>query len=287
MGLIRIIAHTIVLAAVTAVLGTVTAAAQPVDAVTDVLKRAGITERIGEPVSLNARFMDETGKMVSLVDYFDGERPVALTFVYHECPMLCSLVLEGLTKAMREIEWKPGKEYRAVTVSISPSETPEQARRQKERYVSKLDDASAADGWAFLTGAEEDIASLTASAGFDFEKDADSGEYGHAATVILVSPRGVVTRYLYGISYEPFDLRAGLIEASEGRVGSLADRLIMFCFQYDPVEGSYVPVAWLAMRLAGGLTLLLLTGFLVVLWRREKTDVKLERDVMNQKGSDE
>lgn len=272
---------------VLSVLSTATLAAQPVDAVTGVLKRAGITERIGETVALGSRFIDEGGSSVGFGEYFDGERPVALTFVYHECPMLCSLVLEGLTKAMRQIEWEPGREYRAVTVSISPSETPEQALRQKERYASRLKNEAARDGWAFLTGREEDIASLTASAGFEFEKDADSGEYGHAATVILLSPEGVVTRYLYGISYKPFDLRAGLIEASEGRIGGIADRLIMFCFQYDPVEGSYVPHAWLAMRLAGGLTLLLLTGFLVVMWRREKVDGQSGRDEKSQEGSDE
>ena len=141
-------------------------------------------------------------------------------------------------------------------------------------------------GWAFLTGNEEQIAALTESAGFEFEKDETSGEYGHAATVILVSPHGVVTRYLYGISYEPFDLRAGLIEASEGRVGGITERLIMFCFQYDPVEGSYVPHAWLAMRLAGGLTLLLLTGLLVVLWRREKTHEQVPPEESNQEDSE-
>jgi protein SCO1/2 len=251
-------------------------AAQPADAVTGVLKRAGITEQIGNPLALDATFLDENGDSVVVGDYFDGERPVALTFVYHECPMLCSLVLEGLTKAMREIEWTLGDEYRGLTVSISPSESPEQARRQKERYLKRLSERADGEAWAFLTGEKDQIAALTASAGFDFEKDADSGEYGHAATVILVSPEGVVTRYLYGISYAPFDLRAGLIEASEGRVGSIADRLIMFCFQYDPVEGSYVPHAWLAMRLAGGLTLVLLAGFLAVMWKREKRNSRTD-----------
>lgn len=263
--------------------------AQPVDAVTGVLEHAGISERIGETVDLDARFVDEMGQAVRFGDYFDGERPVVLTFVYHECPMLCSLVLEGLTKSMRQIEWRPGDEYEAVTVSISPSETPELALRQKDRYVARLEDDQAAAGWHFLVGAEDDIKSLTASTGFAFDKDEESGEYGHAAVVILLSPDGTVTRYLYGISYAPFDLRAALIEASEGRVGSVVDRLIMFCFQYDPVEGSYVPQAWLAMRVAGGLTLLLLVGLLTVFWRKERSDQKVRpaSDGENQEGSDE
>lgn len=262
--------HIVLSALVVAGLAT-SLSAQAVDAVTGALKHAGISERIGESVDLTTRFVDESGQTVEFGDYFDGKRPVALTFVYHECPMLCSMVLDGLSAAMREIEWRPGEEYRAVTVSISPTETPELASTRKERYVERLGEPSVDEGWAFLTGQEDDIAALTASAGFEFERNADTGEYGHAAVVVLLSPDGVVTRYLYGVSFTPFNLRAGLIEASEGRVGDLADRLIMFCFQYDPVEGSYVPHAWLAMRLAGGLTLVLLVGFLGIMWRRERS----------------
>ena len=263
--------------------------AQPIDAVTGLLKRAGISEHIGEPLALDTPFLDETGQEVLLSSYFDGQHPVALTFVYHDCPMLCSMVLEGLTKAMREIEWKVGDEYRALTISISPTDSPESAMRQKNRYASRLEDADVDDGWHFLSGSEANIATVTASAGFDFELDATSGEYGHAATVILVSPTGIITRYLYGISYSSFDLRAALIEASEGRVGGLADRLIMFCFQYDPAEGSYVPQAWLAMRLAGGLTFVMIAGMLVMFWRRERErPVELaQAERVNKEGSDE
>jgi protein SCO1/2 len=263
--------------------------AQPVDAVTGVLKRAGITERIGESLDLETRFLDESGQEVTLSSYFDGEHPVVLTFVYHDCPMLCSLVLEGLTKSMKEIQWEVGDEYRALTISISPTDTPESAARQKARYASRLENADVNAGWHFLSGSEENIAAATKSAGFDFDLDATSGEYGHAATVILVSPVGMVTRYLYGIDYAPFDLRAGLIEASEGRVGGLADRLIMYCFQYDPAEGSYVPHAWLAMRLAGGLTFVLLAGMLIVFWRREREspDEIARAERVKQEGSDE
>lgn len=262
---------------------------QAADAVTGVLKHAGITERLGETVDLDAEFLDEAGNPVRLGDYFDGEHPVVLTFAYHECPMLCSMVLEGISQAMKGLKWKLGDEYRALTVSISPTEGPELSAGAKKRYLAKFDYPDASDGWHFLTGREQDIASLTASTGFEYQKDPETGEYGHTAVVILLSPKGVVSRYLYGISYEPFDLRAGLVEASEGQVGNVADRLILYCFQYDPAEGSYVPHAWLAMRLAGGLTILLLAAFLIVFWRRERvsSEARPESDEVNQAGSDE
>jgi len=270
-------------------LSTAVVWAQASDAVTGVLTHAGITERLGDTVDLNAQFFDEEGNVVRFGDYFDGEHPVVLTFAYHECPMLCSMVLKGISQAMNGIEWHLGDEYRAVTVSISPTEGPELAARAKKRFVSNIDYPGASDGWSFLTGQEKDIASLTSSAGFEYQKDPETGEYGHAAVVILLSPQGVVTRYLYGISYAPFDLRAGLVEASEGRVGGLADRLILYCFQYDPAEGSYVPHAWLAMRVAGGVTILLLAGLLFMFWRRERVSGADESksDEVNQAGSDE
>jgi len=283
---IRRIAHTALVFA-TVVVAASSAAGQPTDAVTGVLKRAGITEHIGEAIDLDATFVDESGNPVVMRDYFDGEHPVALTFVYHTCPMLCSMVLDGLSKAMAGIEWTLNDEYRAVSVSIEPKDTPEMAAQQKARFVSRLEDPEAGAGWGFLTGEEDQIVSLASSAGFDFEKDPETGEYGHAATVILVSPQGKITRYLYGISYAPFDLRAGLIEASEGKVGGIADRFIMFCFHYDPVEGSYVPHAWLAMRLAGGLTLVLLVGLLAVLWKREHTNQSVDIEEKELQGSDE
>ncbi|MGA7307201.1 MAG: SCO family protein [Rhodothermales bacterium] len=263
--------------------------AQAADAVTGILKHAGVTERLGDTVDLDSQFLDEHGKPVRIGDYFDGEHPVVLTFAYHNCPMLCPLVLQGLTKAMNGARWTLGQEYRSVTVSISPTETPDVALSAKKRYMSMLKDPEASAGWSFLTGNEANIASLTSSAGFEFEKDPETGEYGHAAVVVLLSPKGVVTRYLYGITYSPFDLRAGLVEASEGKVGGVADRLILYCFHYDPAEGSYVAPAWLAMRLAGGVTVLLLAGFLFVFWRRERVngeDVS-KSDEVNQAGSDE
>lgn len=284
--MIRRSVHTaLVLATVVACVSS--AAGQATDAVTGVLKHAGITEHIGETIDLDATFLDESGNPIIVRDYFDGEHPVVLTFVYHTCPMLCSMVLDGLSKSMAGIEWDLGAEYRAVSVSIDPNDSPELAARQKERYLSRLGSESHSAGWAFLTGQEDQIASLAASAGFDFEKDPETGEYGHAATVILVSPEGEITRYLYGISYTPFDLRASLIEASEGKVGGIADRFIMFCFHYDPMEGSYVPHAWLAMRLAGGLTLVLLVGLLAVLWKREHTSQSEDTEEKELEGSDE
>jgi len=214
--------------------------------------------------------LDEDGREVVIGSFFDGDRPVLLNFVYHTCPMLCSMVLEATTKAAAEIDWTPGDEYRIVSISMSDADTPESASRQKAKYLDKLGKPGADDGWHFLTGEADQVARIAGSVGFEYEKDEGSGEYGHAAVVILLSPTGKVSRYLYGISYKPFDVRAGLVEASEGNVGNVVDRLIMFCFLYDPAEGSYVPQAWLAMRVAGGLTILLLGSFIGLFWIRER-----------------
>lgn len=246
------------------------AIAQPVDAVTGVLQRAGITERLGDYIVTDATLLDEDGREVLSGSFFDGDRPVLLNFVYHSCPMLCSMVLEATAKAAREMDWTPGDEYRIVSISMSDADTPETASRQKAKYVDKLGKPRANEGWHFLTGQADQVARVAKSVGFGYDKDEESGDYGHAAALILLSPTGKVSRYLYGISYEPFDVRAGLVEASAGKVGNVVDRLIMYCFLYDPAEGSYVPQAWLAMRVAGGLTVLLLVLFLGIFWIRER-----------------
>jgi protein SCO1/2 len=270
MSLYRLVPHIALLAAVMIAGEFSHSSAQPVDAVTGALKRAGITERLGEFIDAEATLVDESGAQVAVGDYFDGEKPVILNFVYHSCPMLCSMVLEATTKAVYDLDWTPGDEYRIVSISISDSDTPETATRQKAKYVEKLGKQGAGEGWHFLTGTADQVASVAASVGFEYEKDADSGEYGHAAAIMLLSPNGKVSRYFYGIDYAPFDVRAGLVEASEGVVGNVIDRLIMYCFMYDPAEGSYVPEAWLAMRLAGGLTVLALGTFLGIFWIRER-----------------
>jgi len=184
--------------------------------------------------------------------------------------MLCSMVLEATTKAAMGMDWTPGDEYRIVSISMSDADTPETATREKAKYVEKLGMTEAGQGWHFLTGEADQVARVAESVGFLYEKDEETGEYGHAAALILLSPDGKVSRYLYGITYDPFDVRAGLVEASQGKVGTVVDRFIMYCFLYDPAEGAYVPEAWLAMRVGGGLTILLLGSFLGVFWIRER-----------------
>ncbi len=264
-----------VLFAATLLVAVSTINGQSVDAVTSALKHAGISERFGESIPLDTELVDESGATVRLGDIVNGERPVILTFVYHTCPMLCSMVLEAVTQSIRDIDWTPGIEYEILTVSIGVDDTPTSAATQKERYLKKFGRPEAAPGWHFLTGEPSAVRSLADAVGFGYDYDEESGEYGHAAVVILLSPDGKVNRYLYGINYPSFDLRAGLVEASEGRVGNIVDRLIMYCFLYDPAEGSYVPQAWLAMRLAGGFTVVLLAGLLAMLWRRERDDATI------------
>lgn len=237
---------------------------------TGALKRAGLSEHLGDVVAKDAQLVDENGIQLLSGDLFDGERPVLLNFVYHSCPMLCSMVLEATTKVAKEIDWVPGDQYRIVSVSISDADTPETATRQKAKYLGKLGRKEAAAGWSFVTGDPDQVARVAESVGFEYDKDEESGEYGHPAVIILVSPTGTISRYLYGINYEPFDVRAGLVEAAEGKVGNIVDRLIMYCFLYDPAEGAYVPEAWLAMRVGGGLTILLLGMALGIFWIRER-----------------
>jgi protein SCO1/2 len=246
------------------------AQAQSVDAVTGKLQRAGIQERLGEQVDRDAVLVDEDGNEVTLADFLDPDKPVLLNFVYHTCPMLCSMVLEATAKSVSQLKWTPGNEFQIVSVSISDTDTPESATRQKARYIKQLGNPDAADGWHFLTGAPDQVARVAESVGFAYEKNEDNGQYGHAAVIILLAPDGSVSRYMYGIDYQPFDLRAGLVEAAEGKIGNLVDRFIMYCFQYDPAEGSYVAESWLAMRLAGGLTILLLVSGMGFLWMRDR-----------------
>jgi len=273
----------VIAAAVLMSVATTTVTAQAVDAVTSKLKRAGIHERLGQPVDRSAILVDEDGNEVAFADFLDNDRPVILNFIYHSCPMLCSMVLEAMTKSISQIDWTPGDQYEIVSISISDADTPETATRQKAKYVEKLGIPEAAAGWHFLTGTADQVAKVAESVGFGYDKDDKTGEYAHGAALVLLSPSGTVSRYLYGIRYPPFDLRAGLVEASEGIVGNIVDRLIMFCFHYDPAEGSYVPQAWLAMRLAGGLTVVLLGSALGVMWMRERKNstivAKSQRDV--------
>lgn len=235
----------------------------------DELANVDIVEHLGETVSPDITLVDASGETVQLGDYFDGERPTVMAFVYHNCPMLCSLILDGMTAAMTEVGLGLGEDYRALAISFDPQDTPERAAEVKERYLSRFNDANAAEAFHFLTGTQENIDRITREIGFQYEWNERQQEFAHTAALYFLSPNGKITRYLYGIEFQPQNVRTALLEASEGQIGSPLDKLILYCFQYDPNAGSYVLHATNAMKVGGVLTIILLGGFLLFLWRRE------------------
>lgn len=257
------------LIAATVMAATGRVAAQAPGEVPNELDGVGIEEHLGEAVSPDITFVDSDGQAVTLGDYFDGERPVVMAFVYHNCPMLCSLILDGMTAAMRETGLDLGQDYQALAVSFDPRDTPERAADVRARYLERFDDPDAAEALHFLTGSQANIDRVTDEIGFEYEWNERQQEFAHTAALYFLSPDGTITRYLYGIGFQPKDVRTALLEASDGRIGSPLDQLILYCFQYDPTAGSYVLHATNAMKVAGLLTILLLGGFLLFFWRRE------------------
>ena len=233
-------------------------------------------ERLGETIPTDIVFHDENGEDVTLDAYFDGEKPVVLNLVYHNCTMLCNVVLDSFTKSLAALDWTPGDEFEILTVSFNAIETADLARRQKERYVQQLGKPEAAPGWHFLTGTEASIERLTQAVGFQYRWVEAQQEFAHPAALIFLSGTGKITRYLYGVDVPASDLRPALVEASEGTVGTPLDQIFLFCFHYDPQANSYVANATNLMRLGGVLTVLALGFMLVFFWRREGRKHRLE-----------
>jgi protein SCO1/2 len=236
----------------------------------------GFDQNIGQKVPLATTFRDETGKAVTLGDYF-GKKPVILSFAYFTCPMLCGLSLQGLSSSLKGMNLDAGRDFEVLTVSFDPRETPEMARAKKENALSRYGRAGAAAGWHFLTGDEHAIAELTRVAGFRYEWDAASQQYAHATGVVVLTPDGQIARYLFGVEYAPRDLRLSLVEATEGKLGNVVDQLLLLCYHYDPKAGRYGAVAIGTMRAGGALTVLGLGVFVIVSARRERKPRKQAR----------
>jgi len=240
------------------------------EALPEDLEGVGIEEHLDAPLPLDTVFTDELGREVTLRQYFDGERPVVLNLGYYSCPMLCGLVLNGLVDAMQELSWTCGEDYRVVTLSIDPTETHTLASLKKANAVRELGRPEAAAGWCFLTGREEPIHAVSDAAGFMFRWNEKRQQFAHAAVLVVCTPDGRVSRYLYGIQFDPQTLRLSLVEAADGKAGSSFDRLLLFCFHYDAEEGRYGPEARNLMKAGGLVTVLLLGGILTGFWRRER-----------------
>jgi len=240
----------------------------------------GMDEQLGGYVPLDLTFRDDTGQEVQIGSYFNGTKPVLLNFVYHNCPMLCSLVLDGLTKTLTQMEWTPGEQFDIITVSFAPSEGPDLAARAKERYLTQLGKPAAAAGWHFLTGTEENVQALARSVGFQFRWIEEQQEYAHPAALMFLSGKGKITRYIHGMEYVPRDVRAAIVEASEGKVGTPMDQMFLYCFQYDPSANSYVLHATNVMKVGGVLTLFGLGAVLFIFWRRERMNQNKRQDLI-------
>lgn len=233
------------------------------------LKKVSFDQNLGVQVPLDLPFRDETGRAVQLSQYFTG-RPVILSLVYYECPMLCVQALNGLVRSLKILALEPGRDYAIVTVSFNPAETPKEAAAKKDEYIKRFDRAGAAEAWHFLTGTESSIRVLTDTVGFHYVYDAPTKQFAHPTGIIVLTPEGKTSKYIYGIDYGPRDLRLALVEASDHKIGTPVDRLLLYCYHYDPATGRYGLVLMNVLRLAGVLTVVLIGGFILLMWRHEK-----------------
>jgi protein SCO1/2 len=233
------------------------------------LREVAFEQRLGEPVPLDLTFRDEVGRAVRLGDYF-GKRPVVLSLVYYECPMLCTVSLNGLVSALQVLSFDPGREFELVTVSFNPKETPELAAAKKKVYLGRYKRPAAEGAWHFLTGDADEIARLTKAVGFRYAWDEQTKQFAHPAGITVLTPDGRLARYLYGIEYAPRDLRLALVEAAAGKIGTPVDQLLLYCYRYDPMTGKYSAMIVNLVRLGAILTLLALGVFVGLMRWRER-----------------
>jgi len=230
------------------------------------LQNVGIEQHLDEQIPADLNFRDETGKPVRLGDYF-GKKPMILNLVYYNCTMLCGEVLSGLESALRVLKFDVGKEFDVLTISFDPRETPDLATKKKAEFLKRYGRAGAAQGWHFLTGPQESIDALTKAAGFQYQYDPKTGQFAHATAIMVLTPEGKIAQYYYGVEYAPKDLRLGLIQASENKIGTLADQVLLYCYHYDPATGKYGAIISRVLQLSGLATILGLGILMTVLIR--------------------
>ena len=245
------------------------ASAQPAQEKPTLLRDVGYDQRLGEQVPLDLVFRDESGRPVPLRSLFRG-RAVVLSLVYYQCPMLCTLTLNGLASALSVLTFDVGRDFDVVTVSFEPKETAPLAAARKKAHLERYRRPGAAEGWHFLTGDAPAIDSLTRAVGFRYVWDAETRQYAHPAGLVVLTPDGRIARYMYGVEYAPRDLRLALVEASQRRIGNPVDAVLLYCYQYDPARGRYAASVLRLVRLGGILTVLGLASFVFVSLRRER-----------------
>ena len=231
------------------------------------LQNVGIQQRLEQQIPLDTPFRDETGKAVRLGDYA-GKRPVILNFVYYRCPMLCPELLIGLESSLKVLKFDIGKQFDVVTVSIDPHDTPEVAAAKKAEILTRYNRPGAENGWHFLTGTPQSITAVADAAGFHYQLDEKTGQFAHGTAIIVLTSDGKVSQYFYGVDFPPKDLRLSLIQASDNKIGTIADAVLLYCFHYDPATGKYSVLIGRVMQVGGGLTILLIGGMVLLLSRR-------------------
>jgi protein SCO1/2 len=238
------------------------------------LQGVGIEQKLDARVPLELTFTDEFGKKAPLSTYFQSGKPVLLALVYYRCPMLCTQILNGVASSLKAVSLDPGRDFEVVSVSFDPKDTPETAASKKQLYMKRFGRQGTANGWHLLTGDAANIKALTDAVGFHYKYDPATDQFAHASGIMIVTPDGRLSRYFYGVEYAPRDVRLGLVEASQNKIGNPVDEILLFCFHYDPSTGKYGAVVMNLVRLAGGAFVLICGAFLALVLRR---DVKRDR----------
>ena len=233
------------------------------------LEGVDINQRLGGQVPLDVVLRDEDDRPVTLRDYVK-DKPVILTLVYYECPMLCTLVLNGTLRSLRALTFDVGKEFEVVTLSFNPKETGALAKAKKEHYLHEYGRPGSDAGWHFLTGPEESIRAITESVGFSYKYDPVTGQYAHATAIMLLTPRGLVSHYFYGVEYPVRDLRLALVEAGDEKIGDPVDKILLYCFHYDPTTGKYGVVIMNVIRILGCATFVVLASYIGFMFWRDR-----------------
>jgi len=225
-------------------------------------------QRLNQPLPLDARYRDETGRTVVLGDYF-GRRPVVLAFVYYQCPMLCTQVMNGVSSALSVVPFTPGQDFDVVFISFDPRDTPQGAAEKKKALLADYRQTATAAGWHFLSGDEASIRQVTSAAGFSYRWDEATRQFAHVSGVLITSADGRLSQSFYGIEYSPKEVRLALVESAGGKIGSAVDKLLLYCYHYNPATGRYGAIAMNLVRLGGVVTLICLGGFVFLMRRRE------------------
>ncbi len=236
------------------------------------LKNVGIQEKIGQSISLDTTFKNENGQTVKIKDFFAQDRVVIVNFVYFNCPMLCNLVLTGLVDGLKKLNLPFGKKFEVVSISIDPTDTPATATEYKQKYLSLLGKKEAAEHWHFLTGTQDQITKITTEAGFAFKYDKETKEYSHGAGILFLTPEAKIARYLYGIEFSPFNLKMSILDASNRKMISSVERVLLFCYNFDAHKRGYVFYAINAMKIGAAVTLAVLAAFIIFLSLKYKTN---------------